>query len=355
MPEIKAAVQKLETQLKCSWPSIRDAAKLTAEKRHAITHLLAGLDSEDISIVVFGSLAREEFTPGSDLDWTLLVDGQADPQHLRVAQAVAARLIDAEFKEPGREGLFGRMAFSHSVVHQIGGEDDTNRNITQRILLLLESTPLGRRDAYDRVVRNILDRYITEDDGLWHGRRPHKVPRFLLNDIVRYWRTIAVDFAYKQRERAGAEFALRSAKLRMSRKLIFVAGLLTCFGCHLYLPSDTRAAIFGPKPNPAPLIDHLQSFVEATPLDILAYELLQQPAPEAVATTLFGAYDRFLALLADTTRRDHLKALTPDKLANDSVFGEVRQMGHDFEAGLADVFFGEQSRLTDLTRQYGVF
>jgi predicted nucleotidyltransferase len=34
---------------------------------------LRRIDSEDA--VVFGSLARGEFTAGSDIDWTLLVDG----------------------------------------------------------------------------------------------------------------------------------------------------------------------------------------------------------------------------------------------------------------------------------------
>jgi len=38
----------------------------------------AALDSEDTSIVVSGSLARDEYTAGSDIDWTLLVDGSVD-------------------------------------------------------------------------------------------------------------------------------------------------------------------------------------------------------------------------------------------------------------------------------------
>lgn len=51
-----------------------------------------------------------------------------------------------------------------------------------------------------------------------------KVPRFLLNDIVRYWRTVTVDFVEKQRGQAGHGWGLRNAKLRMSRKLIFATG-----------------------------------------------------------------------------------------------------------------------------------
>ena len=47
------------------------------ELRNALT----GLDSEDTSIVVSGSLARDEFAKGSDIDWSLPMDGSADPKH----------------------------------------------------------------------------------------------------------------------------------------------------------------------------------------------------------------------------------------------------------------------------------
>jgi UTP:GlnB (protein PII) uridylyltransferase len=46
-----------------------------------LEHALVNLDSEDTSIVVLGSLGRLEFTSGSDIDWNLLVDGIADPNH----------------------------------------------------------------------------------------------------------------------------------------------------------------------------------------------------------------------------------------------------------------------------------
>jgi hypothetical protein len=161
----------------------------------------------------FGSLGRDEFTAGSDLDWTLLVDGIADPAHLDVAFAIKDRLEKLEHKPPGREAVFASLAFSHELIHQIGGHDDTNANTTRRILLLLESAVIGRRDAHKRVLSNVLLRYLKEDRGLWHESGKFKVPRFLLNDIARYWRTMAVDFASKQRARGNEGFAMRNIKL----------------------------------------------------------------------------------------------------------------------------------------------
>ena len=131
--------------------------------------------------------------------------------------------------------------------------------------------------------------------------------------------------------------------------------MLTCFGCHLYLPPEVKAAVFGPNPNPAPLIDHVLQFAEATPLEILAYELLQQPDLRETAKKLFGAYDRFLALLGDPEKRERLKSLPRAELGKDPVFTEVRKIGGEFEAGLLDLFFGPRSRLAELTKLYGVF
>jgi len=350
-----SAVETLQGEMGSEWAAITSARDHSREIRGRIQELLNNLASEDASIVIFGSLAREEFTAGSDLDWTLLVDGHADSRHLQVVQDVSKRLEAGGFKRPGREGLFGKMAFSHNLLHQIGGEDDTNRNITQRILLLLESIPVGRREAYERVVRNVLQRYLVEDLGLWRGSRPHKVPRFLLNDIVRYWRTVAVDFVYKQRERGGEGWALRNAKLRMSRKLIFVAGLLTCFGCHFFVPPEPRASIVEGDPNPAPLVDHLLRFVQATPLQILAHELLGQPALAPIGRSLFDAYDAFLELLADSESRTLLESLPLYSLGTDPLFQRVREIGHVFEKALRQLFFDPQSRLCELTIRYGVF
>lgn len=130
---------------------------------------------------------------------------------------IADELARLKFTNPGPSGVFGCMIGSHDIVHEIGGEDDTNSNTTRRVLLLLESLPIGNSEAYDRVRRQILSRYLHDDRGLVRSGGGLKVPRFLLNDVTRYWRTVTVDFVYKQRSEAGKKWALRNAKLRMLR------------------------------------------------------------------------------------------------------------------------------------------
>lgn len=350
-------LDQLRDRLGKEWPSLMAARHDAQVTRSELSGVLAvgkdRLDPADASIVVFGSLAREEWTSGSDLDWTLLIDGQVDPEHQRTAFEIATRLR-AKYKKPGLTGVFGNMAFSHPIIHQIGGQDDTNRNTTQRILLLLESVPIGDPAAHDRVLRAILQRYLEDDESFVNseGVTGNSVPRFLLNDIVRFWRTVAVDFAAKQRERGGEGWGLRTAKLRMSRKLIFAAGLIACFECHLHRPSDLDQVLRSSE-RLSRWQDFLRERFRATPLEIVANFLYGWNSPSAC--TLMDSYDSFLAILRDEDKRQHLEKLRPEDRRRSSVFREVRDLGHSFQDALTKVFFEESHVVGNLVRRYGVF
>jgi hypothetical protein len=160
--------------------------------------------------VFFGSLARGESTSQSDLDWTLLINGEVDGQHSSLHQSIRKKLRDAGKIPPGSTGTFGGLAFSHELVPCIGGQDDTNKNLTLRMLLLLESLSIGNDQPRQMVIRAILSRYLA-DDPSWTWRSDGKLPRFLLNDVIRFWRTMAVDFADKFRDQEGEKWALRNA------------------------------------------------------------------------------------------------------------------------------------------------
>jgi hypothetical protein len=242
----------------------------------------------------------------------------------------------------------------HVGTEGIGGEDDTNQNTTRRLLLLLESRAVGREDAYHRVVRSILNRYLLEDRGLWRGSG-HRVPRFLQNDFARYWRTMAVDFAYKLRKRAGKGWTIRNIKLRMSRKLIYVSGLLACYRCHLdYSPQD-RKGISGDPDRHKEVVEHMEAVFRETPLDIVAGVLLRYAHLDEAARKIFGAYDGFLGILADDQSRGHLERLTEDLADKDETYQRARQFSHSFRDGLLAFFFDPESELDDMTKNYGVF
>lgn len=353
---------ELEQTLGCSWENIEEARQSTQSTLLRLSKAIEGKPGSETSVVVHGSVARQECTQGSDLDWTLLVDGQADASIQDTFLSIKNALSDAgQFKKPGREGTFGALAFSQPIMHFIGGEEDSNSNTTRRVLLLLEGQPIGERhEAFDRVRKGILKRYIDEDRGLlqksFDGESVRWVPLFLLNDFARYWRTMAVDFAYKQFDRGSEGYALRSIKLGISRKLLFASGLLACFWCDPDVSKNENQ-----EPSKQSLINCLDTFLSLTPLERLAWffavhiKANQSKFLRKTACDLFGAYDAFLGLLNNQEKRRHIEALEPNVAAADIVFQEARTMRRHFRLAIQDMFLGSDSPLHQHSIEKGVF
>jgi predicted nucleotidyltransferase len=338
------------------WPHVIEARNRSLETRDKLAELIVWEKKAvpaDTALVVFGSLARNEWTSGSDLDWTLLVDGQASPDHFDLAKELRGQL-EAGFNGPGATGIFGNITFSHDLVHNIGGDEDTNKNTTKRILLLLESCAIGKEiEPHSRVVNSVLSRYVRQEaNHLDRKGGQFKVPRFLLNDVVRYWRTMAVDFARKERE-GGTKWGIRNAKLQVSRKLIFVAGLLMCFKCHMNLKVEAADEHRSVQENK--LVGFLRKDIQSPPLERLAETLMVLGVDHDIGKELFRCYDEFLALLEDTKKREHLtNTVTPETARADTVFLEATSIGKKFDAALQALFF-DDPKLKPLTRIYGVF
>jgi hypothetical protein len=136
-------IELLERRLGADWAAIRKAHVDTASLRRDLDALFRDRTSPDTSVVVFGSVAREEVTSSSDLDWIMLVDGSSVPEHAVQEREIARVLAANKYVKPGKSGVFGKMVGSHGLVHNIGGEDDSNSNTTRRVLLLLESLPVS--------------------------------------------------------------------------------------------------------------------------------------------------------------------------------------------------------------------
>lgn len=363
---------ELQKIVGCTWGNIEIARQSTETALKSLSTIIGGQPGADTSVgpdtsvVVHGSLARQECTQGSDLDWTLLVDGIADASVQKRFLDIKDALNGADFKAlglkgPGGEGTFGALAFSQPMMHFIGGEEDSNSNTTRRVLLLLEAMPIGeRRDAFDRVRNGILQRYLDEDRGLLREGHIEKsvrwIPLFLLNDFARYWRTMAVDFAYKQFDRGSSGYALRSIKLGTSRKLLFASGLLACFWCDPAISRNERQT-----PTPQSMIASLGAFLSLTPLERLAQFFqvhminTESESLRTTASRLFGAYDAFLGLLNDQEKRLRLDRMKPEEEENDPVFKDARTIRRDFRLAIQDMFLGEGSPLRQLSIEKGVF
>jgi predicted nucleotidyltransferase len=347
-------VELLAQRLGTDGPHIAEARQRTAALR-AKLEALTSLATEDAATIMYGSIGREEVTESSDVDWTILIDGPTDPSHLQLVAKTADRLKDLGFRAPGPTDTFAVLVNSHELIHHIAGTHDTNQNLTRRILLLFESLAVTQPLVRERVVRNILDRYITYDVVVPRAEPLKEViPHFLLNDVVRYWRTMASDYAAKMWERETKGWGLRNAKLRFSRKLIFVAGLLACFSFELDPPEDADDIRADRQDLPPRLASHVLSHLSHPPLEALAKTLLSLDQ-DSTARGLFGAYDRFLGVLGDPQQRNELDNLAMANALSGEVWREVRDASHDFRAAIEALFLKNDSRLKDLTLRFGVF
>jgi len=361
MPWSDSLLRKVELNLGVQLPNIEQAFVRSEEAMDQLREVVGTALPDEVSFVAFGSLARKEYTSGSDLDWALVIDGRADSSHRELELDLKRRLTDCgKFKDPNPAGAFGALVFSHELIHCIGGAGDTNANLTRRMLLLLESTdtnhllPLAPRQ---RVMRGILERYFEEEA---HFPGKPFFPRFFLNDVVRLWRTIAVDYAAKNAERGHEKWALRNAKLRFSRKLLFAAGLLLAFETSLFPDSELIASApstFDPDHPALSSTEHCYRAAQLTPLDLIARASMS-PATgmdSQQVRRLFEAYDVFLGILDSEGIRVKLAKLSYEEAIREKVFENMREVGHQFQDALNSLFMNPDSELGKLTLKYAIF
>ncbi len=165
----------------------------------------------NVAIIANGSLARSEITSLSDFDAYVLA-----PENDRQA-AQAAEVLDRMQKKSGLRsaaegGAFGQIQLGSELIENIGGQHDDNDRFTRRMLFVLESVPLSGMEYYRECVDALVHRYINDDTAMY------QIGRFLLNDVIRYYRTIFVDFEHKTYE-LGKSWGIRNIKLVYSRKI----------------------------------------------------------------------------------------------------------------------------------------
>ena len=251
------------------FPQLSEARRQTASRLEELREALSGAEAPDgVTLCMMGSWGRHELTSKSDDDWLILVEQNEPPERFLLE---VHSTLGVDERAPGKQNVFGTWTAAAPLVNQMADEDD-NTNLTRRVLLILESVPLVNPRLYDATRDAILSGYLDPPPNDRH------VPRFFLNDVVRYWRTVCVDFVGKERERGGEGWGLRNAKLRNSRKMLFASGLLPILLC------AGRSA----REMAAFLADHFA----APPTDRVAYAFLECDAVDSGVRTL-RAYDAF--------------------------------------------------------------
>ena len=332
----RGSLERLEQTAGTSFRHLAESRRHTDEQVHEKAAALRQGDlAGDMSVVVFGSWARDELTEGSDDDWAIVVrrEFEDDDEDVGRALAHAREHLGGDERQPGAQAVFGVAFDIAGLVHNIGLDADTNRNLTRRMLLLLESRELAGT-VHGACWATVLDRY------LQFGIKNNRPPRFLLNDLVRYWRTICVDFEGKHRDTGGEDpkWVTRNAKLRTSRKLLFAGGLVPILLCHLRTADEMRR--------------FLTRWLTATPSDRLAAAFLHYDAVDEGVRT-FAAYDRWIALMQSSGARAELKTLRAATRDGSELWQDIRTIGEELQRGLNVLLF--DTTLRHLAPQYAIF
>lgn len=139
--------------------------------------------------------------------------------------------------------------------------------------LILESQPIAHEDIYRKHLRTILELYYRDRNATSPFR-----PIFLLNDLLRYWRTMCLNYE-ERRHDADRPFRKKNVNLKFSRMLTVFATVLPLIA------------------QPADSVPKLESLCTKTPLERLATGL-DFLGDEGLADRwpgILDAYEEFLS------------------------------------------------------------
>ncbi len=292
--------------------SLSESAKATLEKTRRrsddgleqMRELAAEMFGQDDTIIigVNGSYARREVTQGSDVDLFFLFDTASMGEAHEKQERFREKLKHNGFEMPASDGVFEQPLSVGGLSETIGGQKDDNDQITRRMLLLLEGEWVHNEQDFHASRDRLLSQYVPKTI------REDQICLFLLNDIIRYWRTICVDFEHKIQKQSKPR-AIRLIKLRFSRMLLFLAGVLAI--------SETHGL---------PYQEKMEKLKEL--LSIPAFVRVQKITGD-LATPALELYANFLDALDDEETRAALSQVSPYG-EETNAFDELREKAHQF-------------------------
>ena len=283
--------------------------------------VLPHLEGEPLCVYATGSYGRLEAWSGSDADLFFLYDGGADEARfpfttfVRLAACLIDAIDDLGFPPFTADGKYLDISYVSQMEQVLGSPDDDSLNaFTARMLLLLESRPVHDADLHRRLLDRVLSFYYRD----FADHPVDFVPVFLTNDILRFWRTLTLNYEHKrlkllelageELDREKADSALKNYKLKVSR-------LLTCFSMVAHLAAHA----------PPVRREHVLELCLMTPRDRLGELQTREGAAIELVQQLDAAYETFLA----TVQRDEQELLDAflDPTRRKAALQEASQFG----------------------------
>ena len=274
-------------------------------------------------IYTTGSYGREEAGNESDID-LFFINSDSEQKFKKIDKIlIDADLIgiirELKFPEFSGDGEYLEVHNIKDIYKELGSRNDDYLNFfTARMLLILESKCLYNENVYDKLIDEILHKYYIDFD-----KNESFHPMFLVNDIIRFWRTLCLNYEYSrsrnepdQKQKIKAH--IKNYKLKFSRKL-------TCYSLMLNI-------LFSKSENLTS--NELKGYVKLSPLDRLRKikeENIDDLKINNQIDVLLNLYNNFLEISHKT--ETELYGYFSDKTNRDKEFGIARK----FSQGILDL------------------
>lgn len=290
-----------------------------------------------------GSFGRGEAGAHSDLDLFIVgkvESGGEDTKEPRRSLSpldeicVKAKLIevtrDAGIPDFDGDGKYLEHYTVKDFTETLGTQkDDSTNALSARLLLLLESQSLLEPSVYTDAIRDVIDAY-------WGDYEDHITefaPGFLVNDILRLWRTFCVNYEARTRQ---ATTPKQKAKRKVKNYKLAHSRMLTCYSALLFLLATFRREQSVSR-------DHAIEMTTMTPTARLEWLLEQDMLKEAhdQIRALLLRYNRFLQVTS-VSEKD-----LASRVGNKKVWKEMKADAYAFGDAMAAVLekVGGGSRL----------
>lgn len=281
--------------------------------REGIASFATPTQLDGLTIFAAGSFARLEASEYSDIDlwFTYHKSGRGIETRKSGEKEMFRQIVElaASMGFPAFSGG-GRYLQTHNtddIVQFLGGPtDDASNHFTSRMMLLLESKPVYGDDEYDLVVREMIRPYYTD----FHNHKDLFQPWYLMNDIMRYWKTLLLNYENTRRNNGAEaeEQRVKNFKLKFSR-------MTTCFATIAALGSFQTAVTQ----------EIVESIVKLTPRERLAVVAQNVPTAHVQIDSVLEDYVWFLQLTGKS--KPALHAHFEDKEGKRTMFDRANNYG----------------------------
>lgn len=233
---------------------------------------------KNVVVYVCGSLARYEMVESSDLDLFFITNDKKILSSNLNKYTFFSKMYEISknnnFEDPSKEGYYWEFIPQCNLLDIGSREEDFNNSFTARMLLILESKPLLNENKYENLLSIVLDKYFEE----YSNHSGDFYPLFLMNDILRYWYTLTLNYEYR-RDPSDSKNKRYWKRLKLK-----YARLLTCFSFVACLCSESTTK------------EDVIKFVHLTPFERLNYLTTIHPELSNIVVEIQREYAYYINL-----------------------------------------------------------